>query len=116
MILGLILSLFLYQASKLCLISHIFSVRDHHFEQPIKEESDSQDKYLFNQNDFFRQKQEQMKREMQQDFQQHMKANQNVDARKQRIQRQRQQPSQDSGSSPFNFGDKRGKLQKGDVL
>ena len=49
-----------------------------------------------------------MKREMQQDFQQHMKANQNVDARKQRIQRQRQQPSQDSGSYPFNFGEKRG--------
>ena len=57
-----------------------------------------------------------MKREMQQDFQQHMKANQNVDARKQRIQRQRQQPSQDSGSSPFNFGEKRGNLQKSDVV
>jgi hypothetical protein len=52
---------------------------------------------LSNKNDQFRDKQALMKQQHQKDFQKHMQNNQNVDARKQKIQRQRQ-PTQESGS------------------
>ena len=45
---------------------------------------------LSNQHDRFRQKQADMKKEMQKDFQSYMQQNQSIDPRKQRIEKQRQ--------------------------
>jgi hypothetical protein len=61
---------------------------------------------LVNSNDAFRQKQAQMKLEMKQDFQNFMHQNQNIDPRKQKIQRQRQ-PIQDAGGFLPGLGQSR---------
>lgn len=66
---------------------------------------------LSNKNDMFREKQAYMKKQHQKEFQSYMQQNQNVDARKQKIQRQRQ-PTQDTGGFHSSQMDKSQKLSQ----
>ena len=57
---------------------------------PVPSDNDAGFPGLSNQNDRFRQKQADMKKEMKKDFQNYVQQNQSIDPRKQKIQKQRQ--------------------------